>query len=163
MNNILICLIGSLTVVPALAISTSAPAHVVTTKVAAATTPIHGAILSGAEAKALFNQCSRASPQHDGWWKVSPRDVQNLEASLPRFWNAQKPKPSKPLTDYYRQYAGFTRKGRKMIYLNAFEASTADKKWKTRAVVVCDGGDLFFGVEYDVQSRTFHALSFNGR
>ncbi len=153
MKNALVGLIAAMSFLPSLG-SLSAAARTAT--------PVRGVTLSGAAAKGLFHQCSRESPRADGWWKVSPRDVQNLEAASPRFWNAQKPKSHLSLTNYYRQYAGFRRQGRKMIYLNACEASMADKDWKTQPMVVCDGGDGFFGVEYDVQLHMFRALSFNG-
>lgn len=84
------------------------------------------------------------------------------EASFVAFWRAQKrPRRTPLLATFLRQYAGFTRGGRRMIYLNAFGLRD-DPKWKSRAVVVCDGGPSFFGAVYDVQARRWSELSFNG-
>jgi len=82
------------------------------------------------------------------------------------------------LASYLRQYVGFTRQGRKLIYLNAFSARVVDvfceedvkpaqegdcrSHWRREAVGVCDGGDDFWGVEYDPESKTFSSLAFNG-
>ena len=119
-------------------------------------------ILRGASARPLFKQCSRSSPAADGFWNPGARDVAPLEASFTSFWRAQKrPARTPPLARCYRQYAGFTRGGRRMIYLNAL-GTCDDLQWKSRAVVVCDGGSSFFGAVYDVASRRWSTLSFNG-
>jgi hypothetical protein len=79
--------------------------------------------------------------------------------------------------DYFRQYAGFVVGGRPIIYVNGIHRSyiestiraqkevlfhIAGSDWQHEPIVVCDGGAAFFGVEYDVDSRTFRNLAFNG-
>lgn len=123
-----------------------------------------GVVLLGQVARPLFKQCSRQSPSANGYWNPTNGDIEKLELLWPKFMVPQARKmklPMKmPLQNFYRQYAGFMRNGRRVIYINAFQYP--DAKWKQQAVVVCDGGPSFFGVEFDVKSQQFTNLAFNG-
>jgi hypothetical protein len=71
------------------------------------------------------------------------------------------------LSDSYRQYIGVISHGKKLIYLNAFDKSiltdsAEHRDWRTKALIICDGGDAFWGVEFDPADNTFHNLQFNG-
>jgi hypothetical protein len=143
-------------------------------------------VLVGKEAQALFKQCSRQDPQSvTGYWNPTAQDLKNLNAALPTYLKTLKLSDTERklgLADYYHQCAGFTRKEkgveRRYLYVNAFHPRTKkdwdemakrekDPKfrtdWKKRAVIVCDGGGYFFGVEYDTQTKQFSHLAFNGR
>lgn len=128
----------------------------------------HSVILYGEAARPLFDQCSRSSPaQVEGFWPPTAQDIQQLESILPRFLAAQHLRDGAPLNlrrtqslNYYKQYAGFLRNGRKMIYLNA--SSEISTTWLQEATIVCDGGEAFFGVEYDVESGQWSDFQFNG-
>jgi hypothetical protein len=37
-----------------------------------------------------------------------------------------------------------------------------DVQWMSAPVVVCDGGDSFWGLSFDVDAKTFSAPAFNG-
>ncbi|HEX2593923.1 MAG TPA: hypothetical protein VHL34_20655, partial [Rhizomicrobium sp.] len=72
---------------------------------------------------------------------------------------------------YVRQYTGFVLSGKKVIYVNALLKRSVENPslpqeywsdWRHHADVVCDGGDLFFGVEYDPAAKTFARFAFNG-
>ena len=91
--------------------------------------------------------------------------------------------------DYYRQYAGVIVGGRRIIYVNGFHktqvaetrtfltehrndsaalrnfppASRDSDYWRGVPTVVCDGGEYYFGVEYDPETHRFRNFSFNGR
>ena len=73
-------------------------------------------------------------------------------------------------TPYFRQYAGFERGPRKVIYLNAIADSTANvltiddtrTQWRTEAVNICDGGAVTFGAVYDTATRRFDWFQTNG-
>jgi hypothetical protein len=84
--------------------------------------------------------------------------------------------------EYYRQYVGIWRwTGRKTIYVSGFHDSfledarhaLSDKRvypqgvdslrWKLNPVAVCDGGRLFFSVEYDPETRSFGRVVFSDR
>ena len=60
---------------------------------------------------------------------------------------------------------------RKVIYVNGFASypdPPYDKKtresgeWRTNPQMVCDGGNGYFGVGYDPQTKKFEGLAFNG-
>jgi len=84
---------------------------------------------------------------------------------------------------YYRQYAGLTyRNGRRTIYINGFSVGwpaelsqrVAEHEdaaphplanpdwWRFTAATVCDGGEFFFGAEYDPLSKRVLSFQFNG-
>lgn len=85
---------------------------------------------------------------------------------------------------YYRQYAGLKhRDGRRTIYINGLaagwprelservppEEATSSHPfakpdwWRSSVATVCDGGESFFGAEYDPSSKRVVSLQFNGR
>ncbi len=90
--------------------------------------------------------------------------------------------------DYYRQYAGVLVGGRRLIYVNGFHKTQVaatrtfltehhndsaalrnfppafrdSDYWRGVATVVCDGGEYYFGVEYDPETHRFGNFAFNG-
>jgi hypothetical protein len=70
---------------------------------------------------------------------------------------------------YHRQYAGFLREGRRVIYVNAVGHEIGEElsgsllgELDTRARVICDGGEITFGAVFDPQSGRFDSFAFNG-
>jgi len=99
------------------------------------------------------------------FWGPTPSQVIAIEKLMPGLLSKSGHKIK--LSDYYRQYAGVTSHGRNLIYLNSFVGSVLTESsehldWRTKAVVFCDGGDAFWGVEFDPADNTFHNLEFNG-
>ncbi|HSM96873.1 MAG TPA: hypothetical protein VLT91_12570 [Rhizomicrobium sp.] len=139
-----------------------------------------GVVLPNDEAAKLVSQCSRPSPGPvDSYWAPSKGDIDALEAAFPAFFrkkaydwrgflgmpNIRDSDADKLLSQYVRQYAGFVIGGRKVIYVNAVTGwgiSDNPNQWRTKAVRVCDGGSITFGVEYDPTSKTFDHFAFNG-
>ena len=71
--------------------------------------------------------------------------------------------PERSLSAYSRQYAGLVIHGHRIIYLNAFIARfTSNPRWRDEPVIICDGGTVTFGVEYDPVTKTFANFAFNG-
>ncbi|HVU21496.1 MAG TPA: hypothetical protein VHE09_12255 [Rhizomicrobium sp.] len=134
--------------------------------------PDDGAILPPDAARDVLNQCSRDVPHSvQGTWQPSKAQIGALEAGLPKALDDAMAKRGEHLDrakTFLRQYAGFIIGGRKVIYTNAFPRSVRDDQqssalsWRFRAVVVCDGGSAFFGVEYDPAKDTFANFAFNG-
>src|ERR1700686_827639 len=128
--------------------------------------PDHCAILPKSEAPALIRQCSRGSPTDaSDFWIPSPSQIQAIEQRLPEL--LRKSGHKLKLSDSYRKYIGVTSHGKKLIYLNSFpefalKYSEGRRNWRTTALTVCDGGDVFWGVEFDPADKTFHHLEFNG-
>jgi hypothetical protein len=127
--------------------------------------PDHCAILPISQGPALIRQCSRGSPTDvSDFWSSSPLQVLAIEQRLPELLRKSGHKIK--LSDSRRQYVGVTSHGKKLIYLNAFPASALDisehTNWQTTALTVCDGGDVFWGVEFYPADNTFHNIQFNG-
>ena len=121
----------------------------------------YGVIFTGTQAKALLRQCSRATPEKiTGQWNPSSEQIAELEGKFLDFKRTLK-RPVAQLISFYRQYAGFISNGRKIVYVNLFPKNT-DTEWKSRAVVVCDGGEQFWGVEFEVETGKFVNAAFNG-
>jgi hypothetical protein len=125
------------------------------------------ALLPGALAPGVVQQCSRAVPRISGTWQPSERQIRQLEADLQSL-EGRKPEACcnaganlKDPLHYYRQYVGVVRDGRRLIYVNAFR-EPAPPGWRATPVVVCDGGDGYWGALYDPALRIFSQLAFNG-
>jgi hypothetical protein len=126
-----------------------------------------GVIFPASKAQALLHQCSRGTPQEvKGFWQPQISQIAELEQLLPglleKNFSGQRPPP---VQDYRRQYAGLIVQERRLIYVNGFLSGKQDREsegWRTNPVVVCDGGNGFFGVEYDPQTKSFQSLAFNG-
>src|SRR5687768_9419904 len=81
-----------------------------------------GVIVYGSDARRLFSQCSRSSPFNvSGYYLPSLGDASRVEKTLPQYLSQQRCQDKAlNFSDYHFQYAGFTRQGRNMIYVNAF-------------------------------------------
>lgn len=141
--------------------------------------PGHTVVLKGMTGRSLFQQCSRSSPTgREGYWDPTAPNIKQIEVALPGYLSQQKlptGTSAKYLSGYYFQCVGFIRKKHHIVYLNAFSPSVKDSmahdtipdkkrpfNWKIDPVSVCDGGDSFYGIEYDVETKKFSNLSFNG-
>ena len=144
-------------------------------------------ILTGNEAELVLTQCSHYAPEASGFWQPAPADISELERRLPAWLSRQSHGPSKEM-QYFRQYVGVIHDGRRFIYLNAFPADSirddaefykqmkarndpalaawpsnfSEHHWREHAVMVCDGGNVYWGVEYDPLTKQFLNLDENG-
>jgi hypothetical protein len=123
------------------------------------------AVLPLSQGRHLIEQCSRASPANvTGFWTPSITQVLAVEQRLPALLSKSGHKID--LSRTRRQYVGIISGGKKLIYLNALLAEAPDPHddtdWRSVAVMVCDGGDAFWGVEFDPTDNAFHNLGFNG-
>jgi hypothetical protein len=138
---------------------------VASTVFAADSLPTNCAILPVSQGPQLLKQCSRSTPEDiSGYWTPSPSQINAAEKSLPELLTRSGYKFK--LSSFRRQYMGVISHGKKIIYVNAFPASrysdTKEIHWQTEAIVICDGGDRFWGVEFDPEDNQFHNLQFNG-
>jgi hypothetical protein len=145
--------------------------------------PADGTVFSAAKARELLEPCSRSGPKGvTGTWQPEPQQIRDLEARLPEALvrgfqsaHADARNNHQVLPTFDRQYAGVVIGGRKLIYINAFPHSIVDfdgtdlmslwrkgADWRRKPVVICDGGDAFWGALYDPQSKTFEDFEFNG-
>ncbi|HEY0301638.1 MAG TPA: hypothetical protein VGC36_09910 [Rhizomicrobium sp.] len=132
--------------------------------------PQWGTIFQAQQAPQLAHQCSRPSPRPvSGIWQPTFAQVAALEPRLSDLLTARlvpysKQRPS--AADYYRQYGGLVVNGRQVIYVNGFYRglliSSPGTNWLTQPVLICDGGIIAFGVEYDPATGAFSNFAFNG-
>jgi hypothetical protein len=129
--------------------------------------PNDGIVFTGDHAMALAKQCSRNPPAPiEGTWTPSETQIRKLEEELPSaiVEQASAEQRSGRVPDpheYQRQYGGLIVGGKQIIYINGFVDSPSTNWW-FRPVVVCDGGYLFFGAEYDPEKNTFSDFQFHG-
>lgn len=148
-------------------------------------TPAAGVRLPQQMGPAVIDQCTRQVPTGiTGYWEPDSVTISQLEEKLPELFlriATEKGRKSFGTDEYYRQYVGLVRHGHKVIYVNGFHrgyvhprewlrdstkfigAMPDSASWRTRPVNVCDGGFLYFGVEYDVVRREFGRIDFNQR
>lgn len=134
-------------------------------------------IVAGADVEQMLNQCSRAAPENgENTWQPTASDVREFEArvaaELPRrLNNVRWAQPSDQVqlgkfpAGFWREYVGIVRQGHRYIYGNfgpigdELGPSPGSMEGPTN---ICDGGAVFFGAEYDTNSRTTTHWAFNG-
>jgi hypothetical protein len=62
--------------------------------------------------------------------------------------------------EHYRQYAGFTEDGDRLLLVNGF--CNAEPDWTSRIVFVMDGGECYFTAIYNVDTEELESFMFNG-
>ena len=138
-------------------------------------TPKYITILDTSQVKKTLEQCSRGKTRKvNNSWVIRQKDKIILENNFQKIYKikatdcCQINMKVDSLNKYAFQLIGIIRNGKKYIYINAFEvASSEDLKeeydyWLTVPVVVCDGGESFWGVFFDINKKAFEHLAFNG-
>ena len=101
------------------------------------------------------------------FWTPASDAIEELETRLPQYLGMYPPADDRPVVDvfaYGRQYYGVTRKGLKLVYLNAFNRPESfAPRWKTDIVDVQDGGSNYFQVYFDPATKEFIDLHYNGK
>ncbi|MBN2576989.1 MAG: hypothetical protein JXP73_20675 [Deltaproteobacteria bacterium] len=110
--------------------------------------------------------CSRRRPRGvTGFWQPEPSLVARIDAELPRVLlrDPEARRSLLPFGRYHRQYVGFLRGKRRMVYVNAFPVADAVELpgWQESLVVACDGGGRFWGIEYSVAKARFSHFAVN--
>jgi hypothetical protein len=116
----------------------------------------------------------RGEAQPKGYFVPTAREIDDLETRLPALLRKEAPRPLPPnaiplaerAPSYRRQYiATIDSDGRKRIWGNFFcvyEGALPRDRWKTDVVLVHDGGDCYFNVEFSPDDHTFRNLTVNG-
>jgi hypothetical protein len=114
-----------------------------------------------------FRLCSRPGPSSvTSYWQVPRDDVQRVDRALLAYLKNVHSKTTiayRP-EKFVRQYAGFRRGKEPFIYINAFPSDhlAMSKDDPSQSLWIgCDGGDIFWGIEYDVQRGTFAEMKTN--
>src|SRR5262249_37987180 len=83
--------------------------------------PPQGVVLTGEDAVVLASEFFyNPPPSAKEIWQPSASDIMRLEKLLPDFMGSQKalPRDYQPLKEYFRQYVGVVRNGKKLIGVN---------------------------------------------
>lgn len=134
-------------------------------------------ILRGPQALLIDSPCSRQFPDDlSEMWIPSPSDIDRAEQQLPTTVNAmlnriaEEHKTYVPRS-YVRQYVGFKRHGRKVLYVNGIGWDVEKvsllqliqgETWRDKPMFMCDGGLLGFGAVFDLDVNHFDTFSFDG-
>lgn len=132
-------------------------------------------ILSPDQAQQALRQCSRPTPRDvKGTWIVTTTVVAQLERDLNKLSDLKSHQccvsgeSVRNPSSYLRQYVGVTIRGKRYVYINAFQgpvlhrATDNEDAMMHEPFVVCDGGDSAWGALYDPETRQFSELAFNG-
>jgi hypothetical protein len=98
----------------------------------------------------------------DGGWQPSEDIVKQAEPVILQYIEKSNKKNFGKPNKYRCQYFGVIIKGEKRIYCNFFWLTEYKKDWETNPVIVKDGGDRYFQLEYDVQTGKCLNFSVNG-
>ena len=140
------------------------------------TLPPETTVLGAPEAGFALPACSRttAGPV-EGGWELADSDVAAMESALAPVLQSLAGKNGytpgtetpDPLTyvandpRWTREVFGIVRGGRRIVYGNYLPASVTPNP-EFMPTGVCDGGPVFFGVEYDVDAQAITHIAFNG-
>jgi hypothetical protein len=136
--------------------------------------PSFGVAFDSSFGSTLINQCSRSFPDSvNGFWNLTSNEILRLETKF---------KLVKSITakdccliggkvtsvkTFGFQYFGVFVNGQPFIYINAFTLTDVEDL-KARGfdpalypVLVCDGGDYYWGVLFDLERNEFSHLAFN--
>ncbi|MFI5152461.1 MAG: hypothetical protein ACHQET_03960 [Chitinophagales bacterium] len=122
-----------------------------------------------------FRQCSRTVPEKiKSFWVPTQSDIEVLESNLNSIYDLRANTGGvigakvDSLDKFAFQYIGVIIKGEKYIYINAFPIGLTERYKKANfdltqsLVIVCDGGVSFWGVLFNLNTKQFTLLSFNG-
>ncbi len=128
--------------------------------------PQRSEILQLPQGEDLLDQCSRSVPSPvEAFWVPSEAEVSALEAALAihfqdpcvlHYWIT--------LDDHYVQYIGIVSAGRNLIYASFVHQSSyfPSSVTPTPAYVLCDGGELAWGIVFDPSDGHFEDFAVNG-
>lgn len=140
--------------------------------------PKYNTPLSQDQGVKMMMQCSRSTPHNiNGFFDISDSeillvnnhlcDIQTLKSTEGGIIGGK----IERLEDYGYQYIGVNISNRRYIYINAFfidiayeqdSFKTWYKEWKTQPIIVCDGGNGFWGILFDIENHTFSQFAING-
>lgn len=123
----------------------------------------------------LLKQCSRGTPNNiSSYWTLTEDEIKLLEDNFKKIKKLKSSDCCYPgtmlgnLNKYGFQYVGVTINDRRYIYINAFEINsqrdfeTLYKNWQTEPIIMCDGGESYWGVLFDLDKLKFKDLIVNG-
>ncbi|MCK5113798.1 MAG: hypothetical protein KAR11_03445 [Phycisphaerae bacterium] len=96
------------------------------------------------------------------YWTPTESDIVTAMPHIKTFLAKQAPVIANRLPKYRCQYFGIIVEGKKIVSCNFFHRNGQDTNWQTKPIFVFDGGDWYFQLEYDVESKQCLNLQVNG-
>jgi hypothetical protein len=101
-----------------------------------------------------------------GTWEPTKAEIDSAEANVSQVATLKAKNWTAPIhiehpEGYFRQYVPIRRRGRRLLYVNAF--CEAPNYWRTQLVIVSDGGTCFWQALYDPTTERYSHLMINGR
>jgi hypothetical protein len=96
------------------------------------------------------------------YWTPTPEDIRSAEVGLQSFLTEARPAIAAKLSTYVRQYTGFRLDGRDHIFIQFLCWQPHNPEWRCHPILVDDGGDCYFRLEYDTSSGQYSRLWVNG-
>ncbi len=134
--------------------------------------PKYSIILHSKKSRIILNPCSRERPPHDGFSRITKRDLSSLERNFKKIYLLEYSdfnhgnNKVRELSTYSFQYFGVLIGSKRFIYINAFlESSLISKDYPyslNKPVIGCDGGNGYWGALFDLEQQDFVFLSING-
>lgn len=126
--------------------------------------------------KLLLDQCSRNPlPDFEKVFELSRNNLDLLRQNFGRIYNIADDDLTsvhslhRNLKEYNYQTIGVRIDDMDFIYISAFDRKTLEEseedmlKQLKEPIIMCDGGDLFWGVLYCLDKNYFQTFQFNGR
>ena len=92
-------------------------------------------------------------PRTTVFWTPSESTVRYALPDIRKTLAEKSPATASKFAQYRCQVMGVIVDGRKVISFNFFSNDISAERWRTKPVIVFDGGDSTFQVEFDVQDR----------
>lgn len=134
-------------------------------------------LINPAQASQLLDQCSRDVPKKgERYFSPSIIEIEAFETAVQtaidssgamdreNAWRKSQnlPQRTSVTKDWGRDIIGLERGGRRFIYGNYYPAEDRLLRGRIKPVIVCDGGPVFFGAEFDLEREEIVHLAFNG-
>ena len=95
-------------------------------------------------------------------WTPTTEQIKKAQPVILNFIKKSNKEIYNNINKYRCQYFGIIVNGKKRIYCNVFRLTKFHKNWKTKPVIVDDGGNHYFQLEYDVVTGKCLNFSING-
>ena len=118
--------------------------------------------------------CYKAPPGISEYWTPTAEDLKNVESSFPAYLDEVKPAAKDTWPRLHRQITGVMKGEDRFLFISYFlmdalqDANNPQKtafaeRWKSKPYWVCDGGEYYFRVLYDVKRKKYVWFECNGR
>ena len=122
-------------------------------------------ILSESGAKKIAEFYRRPPTDITGYWMPTDREVGVAEARLAEYFAGKRRLSGRAPKDYFRQYGGIIVGGERRLYISFLERTILRDHppgIRREPIIVHDGGDGFWRVDFDPRTRTFSHRQSNG-